>query len=517
MLPSLIDSTSMFALTGTTLALYVGFVVTRSLLRSIISPLNKIPGPLLNSFTNLPLFYSIIRGTYYEYSIKLHTKYGEVVRLGRDHVSVSNASELRRILATHNFRKGANYERSLYMVPTIFSTTDPELNRTRRRQFGSLYSMSSIRSMEDLILEHGVLSLIKSWDKALAEAPTANRATVNYHYGFHGIGFDVIGILGFGQSFNVLSQGDTTMTDAFHKFLILLAMIGCLPIIRRMRWAFRSLFAAKDYVTTVVYRSIETRKAFIAENGKPPRVDLLQKIIDAKDPMTGQVIDMPSLVSETALLLAAGTDTTSNTMSWTLMHLFHYPNVYQRLRDDIRREFPDHSAPIHYEEARARLPYLTAVINESMRVSPSVASYLPRRLPMDGSGATVCGYYIPHDSAEICLGIAAAHRSSDVWPDPCRFDPERFMGADADSNWKNVLAFSSGVRMCIGRNLAWVELYTTLANLLRRYDFKLPDNAPYGPHRLFNGIPEEIPGIAFITSGPKDPKANCQVEISPAC
>ncbi|KAJ2106880.1 hypothetical protein IW146_007580 [Coemansia sp. RSA 922] len=455
--------------------------------------------------------------TYHEYSIGLHTQYGEVVRLGRDQVSVSNASELRRILATHNCRKGANYKRSAYLVSTIFSTTDPELNRTRRRQFGSLYSMSSICSMEGLILEHGVLSLIKVWDKALKESPTANCATVNYHYGFHGMSFDIIGILGFSKSFNVLSQGDTTMADAFHKMLILLAIFGRLPIIRRMRWAFKPLFEAKDYVTTVVYRSIETRKAFIVENSKLPRVDLLQKIIDAKDPMTGQVIDMPSLVSETALLVTAGTDTISNTLSWTIMHLIHYSDVYQRLRDDIRREFPDHSAPIHYKEARTRLPYLTAVINESMRVSPTAAGYFPRRLPMDGSGATICGYYTPHDTAEICLGIAAAHRSNDVWPDPCRFDPERFMGADAERNWKNILAFSSGVHMCIGRNLAWVEMYTTLANLLRRYDFKLPDNAPYGPHRLLNGIPEEIPGIAFITSGPKDPKANYQVEISLAC
>ncbi|KAJ2812667.1 hypothetical protein H4S07_001245 [Coemansia furcata] len=514
MLPTLLDSISTLALVGATLAFYVIVVVTRSLLRSLFSPLNTVPGPLLNKFTNLPLFYSILRGTYYEYSIRLHTQYGELVRLGRDHVSVSNASELRRILATHTFRKGANYERSVYLMPTVFSTTDPDLNRTRRRQFGSLYAMSSIRSMEDLILEHGVLSLIKSWDKALENSEEENCATVNYHYGFHGMSFDIIGILGFGKSFNVLSQGDTAMTDAFHKLLVFLAMTGRIPIIQHMRWAFKPLFDARDYVTQVVHRSIETRKAYIAENGKPPRIDLLQKIIDARDPLTGEVIDMPNLVSETALLLAAGTDTTSNTLSWTIMHLMHYPHVYQRLRDDIRREFPDHSTPIRYEEARKQLPYLTAVLNESMRVSPSVASYLPRRLPMDGNGATVCGHYIPHGAGEICLGIAACHRRSDIWPDPSRFDPERFMGADTDGNLKNMLAFSSGVRMCIGRNLAWVELYTTMANLLRRYDFKLPDSAPYGPHRTFNGIPEEIPGIAFITSGPRDPTRNCKVEIS---
>ncbi|KAJ2334190.1 hypothetical protein GGI00_001969, partial [Coemansia sp. RSA 2681] len=524
-------SVSASSLIGATVALYALFAIARSLLRSYFSPLNKVPGPLLNSFTNIPLFYSIIRGTYYQYSIRLHAQYGELVRIGCDHVSLSSASELRRILATHSFRKGANYERSLFLMPTTFSTTDPELNRIRRRQLGSLYSMPSIRSMEDLILEHGVLSLIKSWDKALVAAAGGSAATppppplpnssvtVNYHYGFHGIGFDVIGILGFGQSFNVLSQGDTTMTDAVHKMLSLLAMTGRLPIIRRMRWAFPSLFGAKDYITTIVTRAIETRKALVEETGKPPRIDLLQKLIDARDPASGQVIDMPSLISETALLLVAGTDTTSNTMSWTLMHLMHYPNVYKRLRDDIRREFPDHSAPIRYEEARRHLPYLTAVISESMRLSPTVAGYLPRRLPPteDGGGSDICGYYIPTGAAEICLGFAASHRSSNTWlDDPCRFDPERFMGSDAEANTKNVLAFSSGARMCIGRNLAWVELYTTLANILRRYDFKLPVNAPYGPHRMCNGVPEEIPGAAFVTCGPKDPKSNCQVEISAA-
>ncbi|KAJ2743785.1 hypothetical protein GGI20_003481 [Coemansia sp. BCRC 34301] len=459
------------------------------------------------------MYYSIVRGTYYEYSIKLHSQYGELVRMGRSNISLSSAPELRRILATHSFRKGANYERSLFLKPTTFSTTDPELNRTRRRQLGSLYSMPSIRAMEDLVLEHGVLSLIKSWDMALAGA---DKATVNYHYGFHGIGFDVIGILGFGQSFNVLSMGDTTMTDAIHRLLALQAVTGRLPIIRKMRWAFPAWFAAKDYITTIATRAIETRMSLAAEKEKAPHIDLLQKLIDARDPETGQGIDMPSLISETVLLLVAGTDTTSNTLSWTMMYLINYPHVYQRLRDDVRREFPDFAAPIRYEEARTRLPYLTAVISESMRLNPTVAGYLPRRLPMEYNSAQVCGYDIPADAAEICLGFAASHRSSKMWPDPHRFDPERFMGNNAEANIKNVLAFSSGVRMCIGRNLAWVELYTTLANLLRRYDFALPAGAPYGPHRLHNSIPQEIPGAAFVTCGPRNPKRNCQVVITAA-
>ncbi|KAJ2911203.1 hypothetical protein GGI21_000117 [Coemansia aciculifera] len=512
------------ALVGAVLTFCVLAAMTRSLLFYFSGPLSKVPGPFLNSFSNIPLFYNIIRGTYYEYSIKLHTQYGDLVRIGCDHVSLSNASELRRILATHSFRKGANYERSMFDKPSVFSTTDADLNRTRRRQLGSLYSMASIRAMEDLVLEHGVLSLIKSWDGALATSKSqeSKTATVSYYYGFHGIGFDVIGILGFGQSFNVISQGDTTMADAIHGMMTLLALFGRLPVTRKMRWAFPRLFAAKDYVATIGTRAIESRKSFVKKNGKPPCIDILQKLIDARDPETGQAIDMPSLVSETAALLVAGTDTTSNTMSWTMMHLLHYPQAYQRLCSDIRKAFPDHSTPIRYEEARARLPYLTAVISESMRLNPTVAGYLPRRLPAandgGGSGVDLCGYFIPSDSAaattEICLAFAASHRCSTTWLNPHVFDPERFLGPDAEANAKNMLAFSSGARMCMGRNLAWVEMYTTLANLLRRYDFRLPANAPYGPHRLRNGIPEEIPGTAFVTGGPKFPKRDCLVEIS---
>ncbi|KAJ2470695.1 hypothetical protein EV174_006073, partial [Coemansia sp. RSA 2320] len=389
------------------------------------------------------------------------------------------------------------YEINSDTKSTILSTSDPELYKIRRRQLGNVYSMPTMRMMEDIILENGVLSIIKLWDAELVAAPP-NQASVavNYHYGFHGMGYDVVGALGFGQSFNVLSQGDKTVTDAIHRALTLKILKGSIPFFPRMRWLFPSLYEARSYLANTGINVIKKRRDEIKATGKPPRIDILQKLIDAHDPETGEVLDEGSLLAEVFLLLIAGTETTSNTMSWTLMNLMHYPSVYQRLRDDVRREFPDHSTPICYEEARTRLPYLTAVITECMRLNTVAAGRLTRRVPEEGGGATVCGYFIPTDSAEICLGIAACHRSNEVWPDPLRFDPERFMGPDAEINAKNILAFSSGARMCIGRNMAWVVLYAALANLLRTYNFKLPANAPYGPHRLRNDIPEEIPGVA---------------------
>ncbi|KAJ2484691.1 hypothetical protein EV174_002236 [Coemansia sp. RSA 2320] len=459
----------------------------------------------------------MLRGNYHAYTSQLHAKYGPLVRIGYSQVLLANPSEMRRILATHNFRKGAVYERNSDTNSTLFSTSDPELYKIRRRQMGNVYAMPTLRLLEDIILEDGVLSLTRLWDSTLAAAPPNQKSVaVNYHYGFHGMGYDIIGALGFGQSFNVLSQGDDRVTDAIHSLLILKILKGIVPFFPRMRWMFKSLNAARSFVFNTGIEMIKKRRDEIKATGKPPRIDILQKLLDASDPETGEVLDESSLLAEIFVLLIAGTETTSNTLTWTLMNLMHYPSVYQRLRDDVRREFPDHSTPIRYEEARARLPYLTAVINECMRLNTVAAGCFTRRVPEEGGGATVCGYFIPAGSADICLGFAACHLSSEVWTEPAKFDPERFMGPDTDSNLKNILAFSSGARMCIGRNLAWIELYAALANLLRTYNFKLPANAPYGPHRLRNGIPEEIPGITFATCTPIKPTKNCWIEIERA-
>ncbi|KAJ1797322.1 hypothetical protein LPJ59_003213, partial [Coemansia sp. RSA 2399] len=75
-----------------------------------MTPLWKVPGPTINSFTNIPLKYHIVRGQYHAYALHLHTIYGEVVRVGYNQVSVSNLAELRRILSTHEFRKGESYD-----------------------------------------------------------------------------------------------------------------------------------------------------------------------------------------------------------------------------------------------------------------------------------------------------------------------------------------------------------------------------------------------------------------------
>ncbi|KAJ2085828.1 hypothetical protein IW138_006088 [Coemansia sp. RSA 986] len=475
--------------------------------RSFFSPLCKIPGPFVNSFTNIPLNHSTTKGTYHKYVQRLHEKYGEIVRVGHNQVSISNLAELKRILSTHDFPKGSLYENMVLPATTIV-TTDPELNKIRRRQLGNQYSMPCVRSYEDKILEHGVLSLMQLWDSRMKQVPGGQKvkANVNFYLEFHSMSFDIISVLGFGKSFNILHTGDTTMIERVRKTNTIEVVQSSLPFGEYTHKLFRDLNNARRELRSISKATVLARKG----KNNPSHVDILQRLVNARDPLSGKHIDLESMTDEVLLLLIVGTDTTSNTLSWTTLYLLYYPDVYERLKREVRSTFTDKGATIRYDMARAKLPYLTAVVYESMRLHTIVSGYLPRRVPDSGAHVMDDKYFLPQGT-EVCISLYPCHRNKMIWKNPNKFDPERFMGPDAEDRIRDVLAFSSGVRICVGRSLALVELFTTLANLIHKYDFALPDDM-VGRYASV----DDIPGEAFFNYAPKVPKKDCCVVVSPA-
>ncbi|KAJ2801213.1 hypothetical protein H4R20_003765 [Coemansia guatemalensis] len=381
--------------------------------------------------------------------------------------------------------------------------------------------MPALRALEDAVLDNGALSLMEAWDKRIAEsrARSENSAMVNYFYGFHGIAFDIIGVLGFGSSFNITKSGDWTLIHTLRKMSNLVGIKSISPALARLKWLFRDMYSALDYMRNLAHNAQQQRRKEYESSDRKPHDDILQRLIEAHDPSTGEKISSTCMVGEILLLLVAGTDTSSNTLSYTLMRLLHCPNILKRLQQEIRQEFPDISTPIRFGEAREKLPYLTAVLLESMRIDSAVAGYLPRIVPDEGT-VLLNKYQIP-GSTEILLSLAACHHNKDVWEHAECFDPERFMGEQGELRARDVLVFGYGVRMCLGKNLAWMELYTVMANILRKYNIELPPDATYGPHRLSSnpdafGEPEHIPIKVLITSTPVDPKRNCRILISEA-
>ncbi|ORX68651.1 putative cytochrome P450 monooxygenase [Linderina pennispora] len=480
---------------------------------AFFSPLSNIPGPLVNRFSNLPLKYRMVRGQYHSYSAALHAKYGEVVRIGHDHVSLSNTADCRFVLSTHAFPKGKMYDKgysSKGFVVNTFTAVNPEVNKFRRRMIGDAFAIHTMRAVEGMVVDAGVGSLIKTWDTEISRQ--GGQACINYYDSFLRMGFDVIGRLCFDRNFNVLQKGNTEVVDWIHDTVTFAAFRGMVPWLSRQPWAFKKYKDSRASIKRLADTTVETRQKQIQEAGAPLRVDLLQKLVDAKDPETGNIFTPLEIQSEIILMLTAGSDTTSNMLTWTVMNLMHYPEIYGRVTREVRAAFADTSRTISFADATSRLPYLTAVIYESMRLTPSFSSILQRCAPTGGT--YIQGFVIPSDS-HICVSISACHRNPRLWKDPETFDPERFLGPDSAARMRDVLVFSSGVRICIGKNLAWFELYLVLANILRRYDLSLPVDAPYGPHRLDKvGAPVEIPAQSLLVTAPRNPKSDCRLIIS---
>lgn len=175
------------------------------------------------------------------------------------------------------------------------------------------------------------------------------------------------------------------------------------------------------------------------------------------------------LAEESQNLLAAGTDSTANTLTAITYHLLSDPDKLQRLQAELRSVVPKGSLPKFSDVEN--LPYLSAVVQEGLRQHPAVASRQERVAPEEDliytdekRGQT---YRLP---AGTCLAMnpVLLSRLSEVYPSPQEFRPERFL--DDAKLKRHQLAFSRGSRICAGINLAYQEMYMILAAVFTRYE-----------------------------------------------
>ncbi|KAK7047469.1 hypothetical protein VNI00_006700 [Paramarasmius palmivorus] len=106
------------------------------------------------------------------------------------------------------------------------------------------------------------------------------------------------------------------------------------------------------------------------------------------------------------------------------------------------------------------------VIKESLRLSFGVVTPMPRVVPE--SGAVIAGHPVPPGTV-VSIGNTFVHMNRDIFPDPSRFHPERWLEDHTLDRY--LVAFGKGPRSCIGINLAWCELYLILGNVFRKLDF----------------------------------------------
>jgi cytochrome P450 len=209
-----------------------------------------------------------------------------------------------------------------------------------------------------------------------------------------------------------------------------------------------------------MYAVIRERRA---SHGAAERHDVLSLLLQARDE-DGQPLTDPELRDELMSLVLAGHETTANSLAWTFERLLRTPQAYDRLRELVRAGG---------EPADA---YVEATIHEGMRVRPVI----PMIVRMVKRTWRLGEFVIPANTP-VAISIAALHHREDVYPDPHRFHPERFV--DEKPGTYTWIPFGGGIRRCLGASLAMAEQREVLRAIAARTDLVAPDAAPEQPRQ----------------------------------
>jgi len=188
--------------------------------------------------------------------------------------------------------------------------------------------------------------------------------------------------------------------------------------------------------------------------------DMLDALLEARDE-DGKPMPAAELRDEVAGIYFAGHETSANTLTWAFAMLAQHPDVFARVREEADRVLGDRSPTA---DDVTKLEYTAQVVKETLRLYPA-GWILGRTATRD---TTLRGYPVRKGDF---LGISpfVAHRLQESWPDPDRFDPERFAGDKTNSNRNfTYFPFGAGPHMCIGIHLALVEMQVVLAMFARR-------------------------------------------------
>ncbi len=324
------------------------------------------------------------------------------------------------------------------------------------------FSQRSMRGYFDMMVEVAD-ALIAKWDRRVGgEVHVADDMTR--------FTLDSIAIAGFGYRFNSFEK------DELDPFLESLATALIESMNKTTRLPIQQRFAAKSKerlaaaiatMNTLVDDVIAERRANPSDSG-----DLLNLMLTAKDPETGERLDDLNIRYQILTFLIAGHETTSGMLSFAFYHLLRNPAILAQAYGEVDRVLPGDKRPDYADIAK--LDVIERILKETLRFWPTAPSFSVGPFEDEVIG----GRWTMRKDRPINVMTPALHRHPAVWDRPLDFDIDRWLPeAEAKHHPHAYKPFGNGVRACIGRQFAMVEAKLALAMMLQK--FAISDRRDY--------------------------------------
>ncbi|KIK60067.1 hypothetical protein GYMLUDRAFT_618578 [Collybiopsis luxurians FD-317 M1] len=412
-------------------------------------PLWKFPGPFINKVTHLKLFQVVCSGKRHDYINRMHEQYGVFVRTGPNTLSINTHSAIKPLYAASNaMEKSLAYRIGRQHSDGLFFQTGLQEHNERRRLLAGAYSPATLTGWMP-VLERRTREYL-SCLSARAQGP---HGTIELSETTRDWSYDVMGEITFGAAghLELMRSGDTG--GLVQNGAIVTQLIECLEMNIWHRNAQRLIDARKT--GEIEGRSDDIASWLLGEH-------------DEKAPKLPSV----TLGLESAFTVLAGADTTSGVAIFAFWYLLRNPHMYKRLQaeiDEVVRGY-DPEASLS-GDLLASLPYLNAVINESLRLGSPFPG-LPR--VVSAGGVVIDNVYIPEGTVVGCNPYAQMRSPENFYPAPWEFKPERWLpeglGPDTITRKGALMSFSYGQFSCLGRPLAVMMMRMILARTVLQYD-----------------------------------------------
>ncbi|OGE47023.1 hypothetical protein PENARI_c074G06439 [Penicillium arizonense] len=430
--------------------------------RGFFHRLGKFPGPFFARFSNFYLTMMSSKLHLYKEIDRHHETYGDYVRTGPTELSIADPAAVQSIYGTQSKTTKGPWYTLLDPRVCLSFTRDKQEHARRRRVWDHGFSTRAIRAYEPIVTKYAQQLV------GVVERDIASPIDMTRWFSYYA--FDVMGNLAFGKSFNMIADGK----EAYFLKTIRTDMTN-IGYLKHMPWIFPILMNIPllNANNLRFWKWIETQFLERSAN-EPEQRDIFSWILDAykKGPQSNQ--DMLNLHGDGYLIVVAGSDTTSTTLSHLWFHLGSNKALVQKLQNEIDalQELND--------DTISKIDLLDAAIHETLRLHPVVPSGLQRLTPPEGM--TIGETYVPGNTI-VQVPLYTIFRDQRAFERPNEFIAERWTTKPELVKDRSVfIPFNTGPWACVGRRLALMELRRVTAELLLRYDISF---APDKPNETF--------------------------------